>query len=313
MTKQSVGVRDLRLWSVLVLSNFCYALGPNGYKQFTQGGLTPELTVGVFLVIGSLVTLPRWLHEAKPYGIVRSLLYMKLWMWLVLFIEAILMPTYFLLFIYAMDEGTIAQVSLLSRFSPVLILFLAVIFLHEKIQHWRYAILALFMCLVGVVVASQSAESLFSIGWNKLLFLGLFVALSDAARQTLMPKLQQTDVMSDAGLVCTSMFLGGLAALVYASVTVPEARFPTQLEYGGLFLLGVVTVAIPKWLRLVAYTMSARQSLVAAASYLVPIFGGMIAWIWHGETMDPVRFLVSFCLIAGGIYLLTIAYGKKDK
>lgn len=308
MSEQQMGSRDPRLWLILVVSNACYALGPSGFREFMKGGLAPEIAVGFLLCIGSVFMIPFWIRVEGVHGAVHNLTRLKFWMTFFVIVESILSMLYFLLFIYAMNEGTIVQVSLLSRVSPVLILFLAVVFLREKIGSILHAIGALVLCLLGVLVASNNAGALLSLEFNLLLFLGLGVALSDAVRNIFMPKVQNAAIVSDAGLVCITMMIAGGLALLYAYLLDPTARYPNSGEYFGLLLLGFLTVAFPKWLRLKAYSSSAKQILVSASSYLAPIFGGAIAYVWHGETMDPVRFMIAFGLIVVGLYVLTKAY-----
>ena len=202
---------------------------------------------------------------------------------------------------WAAETTTAINIALIYAASPVLITLGAVIGLKERFS-WKQG-LGVLVALVGVlhVVVKGQWASLSQVIW--VLGDGLIViAMVSWAAYALLLKKWTSSLSPTARLAATC--LGGSLVLLPFALT--EWFSTPQAEWSLMASVLVVTAALfPGVGAYWAYGFCQKTlgaSRVAASLYLGPLYGGLVAWLFLGETLGWHHALGA-ALILPGIYL----------
>ncbi len=202
---------------------------------------------------------------------------------------------------WAAETTTAINIALIYAASPVLITLGAVIGLKERFS-WKQG-LGVLVALVGVlhVVVKGQWASLSQVIW--VLGDGLIViAMVSWAAYALLLKKWTSSLSPTARLAATC--LGG--SLVLLPVALTEWFSTPHAEWSLMASILVVTAALfPGVGAYWAYGFCQKTlgaSRVAASLYLGPLYGGLVAWLFLGETLGWHHALGA-ALILPGIYL----------
>ena len=202
---------------------------------------------------------------------------------------------------WAAETTTAINIALIYAASPVLITLGAVIGLKERFS-WKQG-LGVLVALVGVlhVVVKGQWASLSQVIW--VLGDGLIViAMVSWAAYALLLKKWTSSLSPTARLAVTC--LGGSLVLLPFALT--EWFSTPHAEWSLMASILVVTAALfPGVGAYWAYGFCQKTlgaSRVAASLYLGPLYGGLVAWLFLGETLGWHHALGA-ALILPGIYL----------
>ena len=202
---------------------------------------------------------------------------------------------------WAAETTTAINIALIYAASPVLITLGAVIWLKERFS-WKQG-LGVLVALVGVlhVVVKGQWASLSQVIW--VLGDGLIViAMVSWAAYALLLKKWTSSLSPTARLAATC--LGGSLVLLPFALT--EWFSTPHAEWSLMASILVVTAALfPGVGAYWAYGFCQKTlgaSRVAASLYLGPLYGGLVAWLFLGETLGWHHALGA-ALILPGIYL----------
>ncbi|MFY8015013.1 MAG: DMT family transporter [Limnohabitans sp.] len=202
---------------------------------------------------------------------------------------------------WAAETTTAINIALIYAASPVLITLGAVIGLKERFS-WKQG-LGVLVALVGVlhVVVKGQWASLSQVIW--VLGDGLIViAMVSWAAYALLLKKWTSSLSPTARLAATC--LGGSLVLLPFALT--EWFSTPHAEWSLMASVLVVTAALfPGVGAYWAYGFCQKTlgaSRVAASLYLGPLYGGLVAWLFLGETLGWHHALGA-ALILPGIYL----------
>jgi drug/metabolite transporter (DMT)-like permease len=202
---------------------------------------------------------------------------------------------------WAAETTTAINIALIYAASPVLITLGAVIGLKERFS-WKQG-LGVFVALVGVlhVVVKGQWTGLSQVIW--VLGDGLIViAMVSWAAYALLLKKWTSNLSATARLAATC--LGGSLVLLPFALT--EWFGTPHAEWSLMASVLVVTAALfPGVGAYWAYGFCQKTlgaSRVAASLYLGPLYGGLVAWLFLGETLGWHHALGA-ALILPGIYL----------
>ena len=202
---------------------------------------------------------------------------------------------------WAAETTTAINIALIYAASPVLITLGAVIGLKERFS-WKQG-LGVLVALVGVlhVVVKGQWASLSQVIW--VLGDGLIViAMVSWAAYALLLKKWTSSLSPTARLAATC--LGGSLVLLPFALT--EWFSTPHAEWSLMASILVVTAALfPGVGAYWAYGFCQKTlgaSRVAASLYLGPLYGGLVAWLFLGETLGWHHALGA-ALILPGIYL----------
>ena len=202
---------------------------------------------------------------------------------------------------WAAETTTAINIALIYAASPVLITLGAVVGLKERFS-WKQG-LGVLVALVGVlhVVVKGQWASLSQVIW--VLGDGLIViAMVSWAAYALLLKKWTSSLSPTARLAATC--LGGSLVLLPFALT--EWFSTPHAEWSLMASILVVTAALfPGVGAYWAYGFCQKTlgaSRVAASLYLGPLYGGLVAWLFLGETLGWHHALGA-ALILPGIYL----------
>ncbi len=296
-----------KAYILLFFSCLGYAFGPPAYMKVVSTGLPPDIIVGYFLLIGGAsIMLARHVGQ-KP----RSVRY-NTSMILATIAVGIMWPLYFLGYIYAMMQSSIAEATLLTRFTPLMVVILSIWLLSDKVTSWTGILSAVTLCVIGVTVVqshdfSSGVELTFFTPVVMIMLATCFIgALSEVLRASMSKEIHSSDIVSK------SMVVGGAAVFCYKLLWGEEILAPDLEQSLYLLLLGTITVGLPAMLKIQAFKLMKSQGKVAFASYLIPILTVIIAYFWNGERFDVFYFIVSFIFIICGLILAEKSVMSKD-
>lgn len=296
-----------KVYILLLIACFGYAFGPPAYMKLAETGLSKDLIVGYFLLIGGIGLIPVYSLASNTSNGSNVRLPKVL-----MFASGILWSVYFLGYIYAMEVSSITETTLGVRMTPLVVVLLSAWLLNEKVISWVGVTAALVLCLAGVVAMRPGVvTSTTMISPAMLAILG--VCSAGACNEVLRTYIMVRSSMTSARVISASMILGGIAALAFSATVGHPIVIPNMEQFLYLLLLGLGTVAIPAHLNLIAYNMIGSQSKVTFFAYLIPIITAIIAYAWNHERADYVSFAIGFVCITTGIMVVNrsiVAHAK---
>jgi drug/metabolite transporter (DMT)-like permease len=263
----------------------------------------PPVSIAFFRwLVATVILLPFGLpHFVRQWALVRSNLPH-------LVVSAFLGITLFNTLIYIAGKHTTAMnLSLIAVFSPVWIIVLARIFMHEPLTFRRLAGVAL--AVIGVVVLTTSGD--LSI-LTRLTFnpgdLLMVAATAVFAIYSILIRQKPRDIEPTTYLTAT--FLFGLIMLI-PWVIWEWARHPLTMPGSGVVAslvfigIGPALLSYVCWTRAVASIGPVKAGMVY---YSLPLFSGTLAWMILGESLTWVHGTAGAMIIAG---ILTATVERK--
>lgn len=251
----------------------------------------PYALVEIRLALGALVLLPfLWLARARfP---------LRRWPWLVT-IGVLNSALPFLLFAWGAQRAPAAIGAICNAMTVLFTALIAFVFFGEKIGMRRA--IALLIGFVGVLVLATSKAAGLSVGPAALA--GALASLLYGIGYSLV-KRQMSDLPPAASAAATlgssALLLAPIAWLHWPATAVPVNA------WGSAVALGVVCtgLAFLMYYRLIQRIGPARASTV---TYLVPVFGALLAWVFLGES------LTLSMLLAGALILGSVAFSQRAR
>lgn len=274
-------------------SGFVYALAAYGFWglapiYFVWVSFAHPLEVLAHRVVWSVPLLAILITLARQWPTVRGLRFAEL---RVLVLCAFLLSGNWLIFIYAIQQGRIAETSLGYFINPLVSIVLGWMFLKETLRPWQWAASA--MAAIGV--ASEV------IAQGELPWLGLSLAFSFGFYGLLR---KQLAVPSSVGLGIETLVVAPLAVTYLA-----WAGFGGQLverdlnQVAILGLGGLVTVLPLIWFASAAVRIP--LTMLGFCQYLAPSLSLLLAVFVFDEQVPSARWL-SFALIWLGLLMFSI-------
>jgi len=204
-------------------------------------------------------------------------------------IRAVLGAFAMLCYFYALTVLPVAEVVVIHKAAPFVILFLAWAWMGEPVGRTR--LFSFVIAMVGVVVVFQPGFTRF--GW--LLMLPLLSAVLSGVAHTTLRKLAETD---EPETIVAGFFIGSMAVLVPVMVW-EGPRWPGNIQEGVLVLsLGLLTA-----LAQVAMTKAYREApagSVALYSYATIPFAAVLALVLFSEIPSLATITGSVLIIGAG-------------
>ncbi|GAU08772.1 DMT family transporter [Desulfoplanes formicivorans] len=224
--------------------------------------------------------------------------------------SAFLGITLFNTLIYIAGQHTTAMnLSLIAVFSPVFIIILARIWMHDPITPQR--LLGVFLAVLGVVILTTSGHLrvLARLTFNPGDVL-MLAATAVFAVYSILLRRKPRDI--EPTVYLTATFLLGLVMLVpwaaWEWMHHPLAM-PGPAVLGSLCFVGIgpALVAYVCWTKAVAAVGPVKAGIVY---YALPLFSGIEAWMILGESMTWIHVLAGGTIIAG-IVTATVERAQK--
>ena len=204
-----------------------------------------------------------------------------------------------LLFFWGLVRIPIAEAIALSFIAPLIALYLAAVFLEERIQ--RRAVVASLLGLAGVAVIMASRLTGIQAGAEGTL--GALAVLASAVLYAvnLVLQRQQAQIASPQEI---AFFQHGLVAVYLGAYLLCEGRglalptLPVLRDTTGAAVLAAVSLMLLAW----AYARAEAQNLVTV-EYTAFGWAALMGWLWFGEavtwtTLAGVTMIVLACWIA---------------
>lgn len=297
------------IYVLLLFGSIASAFGPPAYMKLNQTGISENFIVAYFLIIGGCSSyLLGFRRNAE--SILNDIKKRPVAVGVSLTVVGLIWPLYFLAYISAMKEGTITEVSLIVRVSPLIVVFLSVLFLSEKVTSWSGVLLATVLCITGVMILQPQGSTLSFVGGA--LFLALFVSVLGAISAVLRAYVRSLVTTSGLIIVGVTMIIGGLMLLGYNLLIGEKFVALDSMQWFFVFMLGFGTVALPAQIDLIAFKQLKSQTKVTFFGYIIPIITAIIAFLWNDEYVNYYLFSMAFLLITIGIIVINRSIIHKN-
>ncbi len=215
----------------------------------------------------------------------------------ILIATALLIATNWVVFIWAVNDGRILETSLGYYINPIINMFLAMIFLGERLRTVQWV--ALLLAALGVAVQIDS------VGY--LPWVALTLAFSFGGYGILKKK---KPIDPTVGLFVETLLMlpFALVYLVYLNAN-GNMVFLTDIKASFLLPLAGVLTAIP----LLLYTAAAHRmpiTLLSFFQYVAPSITFTLATVIYSEPLTPAM-LITFACIWTGLILYSLDSIKK--
>lgn len=280
-----------------LISVIMASLGPSVFMILIRD-MDRDLGIAYFLFFGGLfllgTTVPPELRERRKLAMVfRGAVLLRL------ALASILTVVVFFLFTVSMQVGTITETSILARLNPLFLVAFSALFLGEKIKNWTMAFVAFCVCFSGAAMFAESNLERLAEANAWFLVLGILTAIAIAVQRAVYCYLQKYDRVSGQFISSVPMMIGSLCMLPF--IGRGTDLIPSPKQFLIILFLGVVTIALPAYLELIAYEKLGSISKISFLSYLIPIFSGFCAYFVNQERDFSYGFL--------GVGFLTISVG----
>ncbi|MCX6761307.1 MAG: DMT family transporter [Candidatus Moranbacteria bacterium] len=325
---------DRRLKAILVqiFGLVCAALGPSIFKKM-QSTMESEVVVMYLMLSGSIAMLALALRldnfqKENLFKLSRG------WVPISIIFAAFFGSLYYCLFIHAMMISSVAETSLVARFSPVIIAILSVYILGEVVTSWVGFLIGAGVCLSSLFVQYGIAGLSRTI--NPFLPFALVAMLAHAL---MFVSERYALKYSSRSLKCTitgiKMLCGALMMATWVignkySLSFSGNSSEIFLSLGYAIILGVVTVAGFTFWGFQAEQLWSNTGALGMLLYFSPLFAASWAWIILGEeklswlevgsmfSVASVGILISTYFMEGsyvrektGLFLLKIRQRQK--
>lgn len=198
------------------------------------------------------------------------------------------------LFFWGLKYVPLAQGVALSFVAPLIALFLAGVFLKEKIG--RRAVLASLLAFAGVLVilAGQAQADL-----GPKAFRGALAILAASVLYAANIVLQRRQALV-AGPIEVALFFNIVATGLYAIGAPWLASIPDASVFPRLILasiMAIISIMLLSW----AYARAEAQRLLPI-EYTAFIWASLLGWRFFGETLSPLTVLGTAMIVAGCVW-----------
>lgn len=209
--------------------------------------------------------------------------------------SALLIAANWLTFIWAVNENRVLEASMGYYINPLVSIFLGMIFLHERLTSVQT--IALLLAATGVSIQVIAVGELPWVSLVLAFSFGFYGLL-----RKLVPTDAYTGLWFETALV-TPLALGYLIWIGGGAVLVNE------VEFGKLFLAGIVTTAPLIWFAIAARHLPLIT--LGFIQYLAPTIALLLAVGVFGEQLTPVK-VTTFVFIWAAL-LLIVLHSLKQK
>lgn len=224
---------------------------------------------------------------------------------------------HFLAFVIAMQIGSVTETTMTVRVSPVMSILMGHFFLNEKVKSWKIMIISSALCLGSVFLMQDMSNISLDQKSTTAMLLGILSALAGALRKTLTRNItSEVQSLPNLFVLAVSMTVGGLFMIMGGLTMIPftgEKLFSLPnmnqvLMFTFLGINGVISGSIVIW----ACQKTGNMGVVTFFEYLIPLFGGIAAYLICGEKgFNYFNLTLSFALVSLGVYLLDRAQKKQ--
>jgi drug/metabolite transporter (DMT)-like permease len=202
--------------------------------------------------------------------------------------------TYF----YAISKIQVAAAILLQYLSPILVAFFSICFWKERLTGFKLLALALALAGCYLVVGGYNLELL---QMNRLGIFGGLAAAVCFAGYTLLGERGMHNYPPWTVLFYALLFAAVVWHILYTPFHYLVAGFGL-MQWGGLLYIAVVGTILPFGLYFVGIN-HIRSTRAIITATLEPIAAGIMAFLFIGETMEPLQILGGILAIAAIILL----------
>ena len=249
--------------------------------------LGPYPLVGLRLGLGSLVTFPLFWQSRRQFSLQR--------LPMILLIGVINSVLPFLLIAWASEHAPAAISAITNATTVLFTAIIAVLFFHEKMGRRR--MFAVGLGFVGAVVLSMGKANGLALGPSALAGIGasLCYGIGYNLVKHFMADLPAS-ALSVAAMSCSAFIVAPIAWYAWPTQTI------SLRVWCSVAILGAVCtgLAYSIYYRLIQRIGPSRACVV---TYLVPVFGSVLAWLILGETMTWSM------VLAEGLILGSVSFG----
>lgn len=197
-----------------------------------------------------------------------------------------------LLFLLALTQMPLADLSAIMQFLPIAVTLAAALILREPIG-WRRMI-AILIGFAGVMMIIRPGAAAFDV--NALMGLGsvAFVVLRDLSTRRFSRALPSVTPALWAALAVTTM---GLAGMLFQGAVLPDLR-------EALLILGAAAFLIVGYLFAVMVMRVGDIGVVAPFRYMALLWAILLGWLLFGTLPDAWTLRGAAVVVASGIYIL---------
>ena len=227
-------------------------------------------------------------------------------------VGGVLVAAQYFTFTVSMQIGSVTETTMIVRLSPLLQVFMSVLFLGEKVKDWRNILIAAILCLGGAfMMQNVNFESLRQ-AKIVFMFFGFLCAFVMAGKAVLYGSLSKYDNLPKLFIISVGMIIGAL--LMSPFVKAEFIGVPSFNQMLILIFLGVLTSTVPSFIQLYAFGVIGSMGALSFFSYLLPLLGSVAAYlINHERGFDYYKLGFSFIVISIGIYLANRSIKKREE
>jgi drug/metabolite transporter (DMT)-like permease len=194
-------------------------------------------------------------------------------------------------FFYSLQHGLLANMMVIHRFQPVLLMLLAPLIIGERVPPAAALVVAISFAAVVLVVQPSAA------GVDRASVAGLIAAACSALAHLTVRRLSATE----HPLVIV-LFFGGVTTLGGAALAAPIFVVPNSRQLA--LLIGAAVCATGGQLLLTMAYARDHAPMIAAASYCSVIFGALLGLIIWNELPNTLALVGGALILAAGVTLV---------
>lgn len=286
--------------ALLLAATMLFALGPAVLKLLTGRGAqlgvaTTSISFCNVLFVGNLCAGLVTLIAARPRHIAGELVALPRRFQGLLILAAIVSTIYPALLFTALEQTTVTNVVLLSRFNGIVYVLLAFLFFRDSLRVPEVIGYGIIGVGVGILVAANNAGMQIRQGDFFILLATLFFAFTEVISRKILPKVSIQTYVFFRNFVSSIIFF--VAAMIFFG---PEHFMDAFM--GDLWILMVVysvftiVAAQVLWLRAV---QSVSAKVVANTQMLNPVFSIAFAFVLLGEVPMSMQWIVMTVIAVG--------------
>jgi drug/metabolite transporter (DMT)-like permease len=199
----------------------------------------------------------------------------------------------------ALQRTTATHVSLINGTAPLLTVFLAAVFIRERVSSKLLIGGMVSLAGVGLVISNGSTELIRSLAFNS----GDLIALLNAGIWGLYSVISRIATRSRSSLAATAFSIWFALPLLYPTAAFELQGFSPNLTIP--VILAVLYIGIfPSILGFLAWNEGVRRvgpGQAMAFYNMLPVFGVLLAVLFLGESLAWTHFLGGGLVIAGGL------------
>ena len=296
-----------KLFRAYCLKFFGMIAGSTGPSTFLLVVVTMNREMGVmyFLMLGSLFMLSlSFVLNNREWrnGTIRKNLTVRTIVPLV--IAGLAVSVSYICYTYSMQLRTVTEAVLIIRINPLINIILARLILKERIKSWKGIVLAMVICLMGMVVMEGIRNINVGNLFGPFMLFALATAFLYSLESVMERSAQKNGELPESFISGAEMFIGAVVLFVWAIKSGLPFIIPDGKQLALLVYLGVCTIGIPTFASLRAYKLVDNFSRFAFLQYFFPIFAAISAYLINGERgLNYGNLAMGFVLISIGIWI----------